>query len=255
EARTVVQVGFLEQLRHIETLIGALPQLSDCKHSVSAVVVGEAAKSATTTKKRKLSNANDENDHQQPLGDLDLNCSAGVAPPLTSSSLSSSSSSSALANIVKAVKQEIIVMAENCGRVGRWLQVQVGTEKTLFKQTALTPKGTHNIVSAPGRSAQTNQKLELSFDNNSEPTRDYYTSLIKDFTAAEDCAFATLGSIQKYYERRADLQTKLLKHPEIDDYAHAVHELDCTEWLHLRAVLEDLALNCTVLHNRASSLC
>ncbi|KAJ3139212.1 hypothetical protein HDU90_000576 [Geranomyces variabilis] len=217
EGRTVVQVGFLEQLRHIETLLGTLPQMNDCRASCGG---GGGGGYPLRTKKRKLSNENDDEDNnddnqrggeRQPLSDLDPNSRAAVSPA------SLSSSTRAVANIVRAVKQEIIVMAENCGRVSRWLQ------------------------------------LELSFDD-SELTRDY-TCLIKEFMAAEDCAFATLGSIQKYYERRADLHTKLQKHPEIDDYAHAVDELDFTEWLHLRAVLKDLALNCTVLHNRASSVC
>ncbi|KAJ3158117.1 hypothetical protein HDU86_003069 [Geranomyces michiganensis] len=73
--------------------------------------------------------------------------------------------------------------------------------------------------------------------------------------AAEDGAFATLKSIQTFYERRADLRVKMLNYPQINDYAHAVDELDSTERLHLCAVLEDLALNYNFLHLQASSIC
>ena len=65
----------------------------------------------------------------------------------------------------------------------------------------------------------------------------------------EDSGFAVLESMTKYFTTRARMVEKMLKHPEIIDYRHAVLEADYIQHATVRTYLMDVRNNFMVLHD------
>ncbi|KAI8917603.1 proteasome activator pa28 [Powellomyces hirtus] len=122
---------------------------------------------------------------------------------------------SAATHLLAILKPEVIHMAELCGKVKTWLQLKrSGLCKSRILESAI------------------------------------YDALVSELIVAEDAAMGILRSLRDYHVERATLCTKLIAHPNVNDYVEAINELDEMECLHLRKTLGDLALNYALLYNR-----
>jgi len=72
---------------------------------------------------------------------------------------------------------------------------------------------------------------------------------VSELSRAEDSGFAVLESMTKYFVTRGKLVTKVLKHPNIEDYRQCVLELDDKEFVNLRFCALDLRNNYAILHD------
>jgi len=72
---------------------------------------------------------------------------------------------------------------------------------------------------------------------------------VSELSRAEDSGFTLLESITKYFVTRAKLVSKILKHPNIEDYSQTVIELDEKEFINLRLCCLDLRNNYAILHD------
>jgi hypothetical protein len=81
---------------------------------------------------------------------------------------------------------------------------------------------------------------------------DIQTDTISELSRAEDAAYSLLEGITKYYVTRGKLISKVLKHPEIEDYSLSVVELDEKEYLNMRLSTLDLRNNMAIIYDLLS---
>ena len=72
---------------------------------------------------------------------------------------------------------------------------------------------------------------------------------IQELSRVEDATFSLYESVCKYYSERARLSSKMLKHPDVIDYAEAIRELDERYWVSLRCSIADMRNNYAWLHD------
>eukprot|EP01028_Stygiella_incarcerata_P013349 TRINITY_DN82191_c0_g1_i1.p2 TRINITY_DN82191_c0_g1~~TRINITY_DN82191_c0_g1_i1.p2 ORF type:complete len:252 (-),score=97.10 TRINITY_DN82191_c0_g1_i1:139-894(-) len=70
-----------------------------------------------------------------------------------------------------------------------------------------------------------------------------------EISRAEDGVYMLLEGVIKYHERRAKLITSIVKHPYVDDYRHALEELDRKEFNNVRLSFRDLRDQCLTLYD------
>ncbi|KAK9170998.1 Proteasome activator pa28 beta subunit family protein [Cryptosporidium meleagridis] len=72
---------------------------------------------------------------------------------------------------------------------------------------------------------------------------------IQELGRVEDATFSLYESVCKYYSERARLSSKIIKHPNVEDYLEAVRELDERYWVSLRCSIADMRNNYAWLHD------
>eukprot|EP01098_Paradermamoeba_levis_P005153 TRINITY_DN2191_c0_g1_i1.p1 TRINITY_DN2191_c0_g1~~TRINITY_DN2191_c0_g1_i1.p1 ORF type:complete len:237 (-),score=82.32 TRINITY_DN2191_c0_g1_i1:272-982(-) len=72
---------------------------------------------------------------------------------------------------------------------------------------------------------------------------------VSELGRVEESSFTLLESINKYFIHRAKLVSKLLKHPEIEDYKQSVIELDEKQYIYLRLTCLDLRNSFAILYD------
>jgi len=72
---------------------------------------------------------------------------------------------------------------------------------------------------------------------------------VSEVGRAEDAAFAIFDGIAKYFINRAKCVSKLLKHPQIDDYRQSIRELDEKAHVDLKQYLLDLRNSYLTCHD------
>jgi len=123
-------------------------------------------------------------------------------------------SNQAVFEVVEALKKEILELIEMINTVKVWIQLNI-----------------------PRIEDGNNFGVSIQEDT------------VNELGRAEDSGFSVLESMTKYYVTRAKLVTKVLKHPNIQDYRQSVLELDEKELINLRLCCLDLRNNYAILHD------
>ncbi|ELR20081.1 proteasome activator protein [Acanthamoeba castellanii str. Neff] len=123
----------------------------------------------------------------------------------------------ALARVVPAIKEEILAVIDIFNSVKIWIQLSI---------PRIEAGNTFGV--------------------------DIQTDTISELSRAEDAAYSLLEGITKYYVTRGKLISKVLKHPEIEDYSLSVVELDEKEYLNMRLSTLDLRNNMAIIYDLLS---